>query len=136
MQTQVTGQKAKEENITQKILRALRGSKFERMELIKSSHKLIRQAVLLNPKITEEEIILVTSYKSTETDVLSKISQNSEWLKNYKIRYNLVTNPKTPHTAALRLLPTLFKKDIRNIAKNRDVPYAIRLEAIRTGLKS
>ncbi|OGL42666.1 MAG: hypothetical protein A2W05_00705 [Candidatus Schekmanbacteria bacterium RBG_16_38_10] len=136
MSTQVTDQKDKEENITQKILRALKGNKFERMNLIKSSHKLVRQAVLLNPRITEEEISIVTSYKDIEKDVLAKISQKNEWIKNYKVRYNLVTNPKTPPDAALRLLSTLFKKDIENISKNRNVPYAIRLEAARIKLKS
>ena len=136
MGTQVTDQKDKEENITQKILRALRGNKFERMDLIKSSHKLVRQAVLLNPRITEEEISIVTSYKDIEKDVLAKISQKNEWIKNYKVRYNLVTNPKTSPEAALRLLSTLFKKDIENISKNRNVPYAIRLEAARIKLKS
>ena len=59
-----------------------------------------------------------------------------EWLKNYKVRYNLVSNPKTPPWAALKLLSTLFKKDIKNISKNRDIPYAIRLEALKVGLKS
>ena len=136
MSTQVTDQKDKEENITQKILRALKGSKFERMNLIKSSHKLVRQAVLLNPRITEEEISIVTSYKDIEKDVIIKISQNNEWLKNYKVRYNLVTNPKTPPDAALRLLSTLFKKDIENISKNRNVPYVIRLEATKRKLKN
>jgi len=124
------------ENITYKIIRALKGNKFERMELIKSSHKLVRQAVLLNQKITEDEIILATSLKTTETDILAKIAEKMEWLKNYKVRYNLVTNPKTPPWIALKLLPSLLKKDIKNISKNREVPYAVRLEALKISLKS
>lgn len=136
MSAQVTDQKAKEENITQKILRALKGNKIERMDLIKSTHKLVRDAVLINPRITEEEISAFTSYKDIEKDVIVKISQNKEWLKNYKVRYNLVTNPKTPPDTALRLLSTLFKKDIENISKNKNVPNAIRIEATRIKLKS
>ena len=121
--------------ITQKILRALKGDKSERMELIKSPHKLVRQAVLLNQKITLDEIVLISSYKTTETDILVKISENNEWLKNYKIRYNLVTNSKTPVWIALKLLPTINRKDIRNISKNRNVLYAVRTEALKIGLK-
>ena len=136
MNTEETEKKAETPNITRMIIRALKGNKFERMELIKSPHKLVRQAVLLNQKITEDEIQSVTALKTIETDVLVKISEKMEWLKSYKTRYNLVANPKTPVWTAIKLLNNLSKKDIRNISKNRDISHPIRLEATKMSLNT
>ena len=134
MDVEKTQKKSEAPSITHMVIRALKGNKFERMELIKSPHKLVRQAVLLNQKITEDEIQSVTALKTIETDVLVKISEKIEWLKSYKTRYNLVSNPKTPAWIAMKLLITLSKKDIRNISKNRDIPHPIRLEATKMSL--
>jgi len=131
-----TQKKTETPNITRMIISALKGNKFERMELIKSPHKLVRQAVLLNQKITEDEIQTVTGLKTIETDVLVKISEKMDWLKSYKTRYNLAVNPKTPVWIAMKLLTSLSKKDIRNISKNRDISYNIRLEAIKLSLNT
>ncbi|MFN8642481.1 MAG: hypothetical protein U0802_12830 [Candidatus Binatia bacterium] len=37
----------------------------------------------------------------------------------------LATNPKTPLPLAVRLVPSLLPRDLRNLAKSKNVPSAV-----------
>jgi hypothetical protein len=50
---------------------------------------------------------------------------NKDWLKNYEIRKALVTHPKTPLPKALRFVSALSMKDIKDLARSRQVSNVI-----------
>ncbi len=60
------------------------------------------------------------------------ISLNKEWLKNYSIRLALIHNPKTPPGIAIRLMPYLSKKDLKDLAGSRNVSSLISSNARKT----
>ena len=112
-------------DISEKIKYAMTGDKEWRTILIKDSNKLVSGAVLKNPRITEGEVLFQAQNRSASEEIIRLILLEREWMKNYAIRLALVTHPRTPVARALRLLTTLQEKDIRVLAKSRNVASAI-----------
>jgi hypothetical protein len=118
-------------NAGQKLKLALSGNKSARDLLIKDSNKVISMSVLKNPRITEEEVQKVALTKGTNDDMLRQIARNSEWVKSYGIRVGILTNPKTPLTVSLKLLDSVYEKDLQAIAKSKNVPNTLASAARR-----
>jgi hypothetical protein len=117
--------------ISQKIKLALRGNHDARMILIRDSSKLIRRFVLLNPRISDGEVIGITRNKSADDELLRMITERREWMRNYQVRLGLATNPKTPLIVAVRQVGLLDDRDLRQIAKSKNVPQAVAAHARR-----
>ncbi len=115
--------------VAEKIKLALTGGKEAREVLIKDSNKMVSMSVLKNPRITEDEVIKLTASKSTPDELLREVARNKEWLKNYRIKYNMVTNPKTPLHLSMRLMSHLFEKDLQKLAKSKNIPSALAVAA-------
>ena len=111
--------------VAEKIKMALTGDKEWRSILIKEANKLVQAAVMKNPRITDGEVLLVANNKTSSDEVIRIILLNKDWLKNYEIRKALVTHPKTPLPKALRFVGGLVMKDIKNLARSRQVSNII-----------
>ena len=114
-----------------KIKLALRGNRDARLILIRNTNKLLRRFVLLNPRIGEDEVIAVTRNKSADDELLRMITERREWMRNYQVRLGVATNPKARLPVALKQVGTLDVRDLRLIAKSRNVPAAIAAQARR-----
>ncbi len=114
-----------------KIKLALRGNRDARLILIRNTNKLLRRFVLLNPRIGEDEVIAVTRNKSADDELLRMIAERREWMRNYQVRLGLATNPKARLPVALRQVGTLEERDLRIIAKSKNVPAAVSAQARR-----
>ncbi len=114
-----------------KIKLALRGNRDARMILIRNTNKLLRRFVLLNPRIGEDEVIAVTRNKSADDELLRMITERREWMRNYQVRLGLATNPKARLPVALRQVATLDERDLRIIARSKNVPAAVSAQARR-----
>ena len=114
-----------------KIKLALRGNRDSRLILIRNTNKLLRRFVLLNPRIGEDEVIAVTRNKSADDELLRMIAERREWMRNYQVRLGLATNPKARLPVALRQVGTLEERDLRIIAKSKNVPAAVSAQARR-----
>jgi hypothetical protein len=116
-------------NVSQRLKLALRGNRDARTLLARDNNKIIRRFVLNNPMITEEEIINMARDKNSTEEVLRFISERGDWVKSYGVRRALATNPKTPLPIAQRNLATLLIADLSRIAKSKDIPQAVVIQA-------
>jgi len=112
---------ALELKVAEKIKMGLTGDKEWRTLMIKQSNKLIQAAVLKNPRITDGEVLMIAKNKTSTEDLIRMILLNKEWMKLYEIKKALITHPKTPPPKAMRLVPMLTMKDIKELAKSRQV---------------
>src|SRR4029453_5331427 len=117
--------------MAEKLKLALRGNKDARTILIRDGSKLIRRFVLQNPRISDMEVIAVASNRSADEDLVRTIAERREWLRNYQIRLALAGNPKTPLVIAIKQVSTLDDRDLRTIAKSKNVPQAVGAQARR-----
>ncbi len=117
--------------MAEKLKLALRGNRDARQILIRDGSKLIRRLVLMNPRMTDSEVIAVTRNKSADEELLRMITERREWMRNYQVRLGLATNPKAALVLALKQVGTLDERDQRLIAKSKNVPAAVAAQARR-----
>lgn len=115
--------------VSEKIKLATLGNKEARTILLRDTNKLVAVAAVQSPRMTESEIVALSNSRTVHEDVLRVIYTNREWLKLYQVKYNLVRNPKTPLPTALRFLPHVRPNDLRDLAKNKNVPHTIQTGA-------
>lgn len=115
--------------ISEKIKMAMKGNSEARGILMKDSNKLVVMSVIGNARITDSEVEAMARNRSIIEDALRAIAKNREWMKKYSIQLALVTNSKTPPAIAMRFIPTLKKKDIGLLEKNKNVSEGVRAMA-------
>jgi len=111
--------------VADKIKLALTGDKEWRNLLIRESNKLVNTAVLKNPRITDPEVLAVAKNRTSSEELIRLILLNKEWVKKYDMKKALVEHPRTPLQQAMRLMGFLSEKDIKELAKSRNVSQAI-----------
>jgi hypothetical protein len=116
-------------SVTEKIKLATLGNKEARALLLRDPNKLVALAAVTSPRITEGEVIVLATSRTANADVLRHIYTTREYVRNYTIKAALVRNPKVPLPTALKLMLTLQEKDIRELARDRNVPQTIQAQA-------
>lgn len=116
-------------SVAEKIKLATLGNKEARTLLLRDSNKLVSMAAATSPRITDGEIIGLSNSRTVNSDVLRYIYSNREFLKTYAIKISLVKNPKVPLPTALKMMYTLQEKDIKELARDRNVPHTIQAQA-------
>jgi len=116
-------------SVAEKIKLATLGNKEARTLLLRDSNKLVCMAAATSPRITDGEILGLANSRTVNADVLRYIYSNREFLRTYAIKTTLVKNPKVPLPTALKLLVTLQEKDIKELARDRNVPQTIQAQA-------
>jgi hypothetical protein len=111
--------------IGERLKLALKGNRDARTLLIRDANRMVQRFVLLNPRITDEEVLGVAKNRSIDRELIEQICRKKEWVSNYQVRLALATNPKTPLGTAVRFVPTLLPRDLRALAKSKNVPSAI-----------
>jgi len=117
--------------ISEKIRLATVGNREARSLLIKDQNRVVLQAVVNSPKVTEDEIISFAGNRSLSKDVVQLISARKEFMKSYQVKLALVGNAKTPVPTALTILTSLRDKDLRQLSKNKNVSSVISRAALR-----
>jgi hypothetical protein len=88
-------------------------------------------AALLFNNLTDQEIEQAAASRSVVEEVLQAIAKKREWVGRYPVMKALIHNPRTPLPIALKFLSRLAVKDLRDLAKDRNVPDAVRSTALR-----
>jgi len=99
--------------------------------LLRDSNASVAVAVLENNPMSDSELEQIAKSRSVIEDVLSAIARNRSWIRKYPIVVALVKNPKTQAGVAIRLAPRLSVRDLRSIAKDRNVANVVRSTAER-----
>jgi hypothetical protein len=122
-------QKILQMSVSEKIKLATLGNKEARTLLLRDSNKLVCMAAATSPRMTDGEILSLANSRTVNADVLRYIYSSREFVKVYAIKTSLVKNPKVPLPTALRLMYTLQEKDIKELARDRNVPQTIQSQA-------
>jgi hypothetical protein len=117
--------------VKDRIKLGMKGDREARSILIRDSNKVVAQAVIHNPRITDQEVESIAAMRTVSDEVLRIISLNRAWARSYPIILNLARNPRTPIPSAINILPRIHTKDLKNISQNRNVSEAVRRQAFR-----
>ncbi len=122
-------QRVMQMTISEKIKLATLGNRDARTLLLRDANKLVALAAVTSPRITDGEILTVATSRTASADVLREVYSTRTYLKIYAIKAALVRNPKVPLPTALKLMMTLQERDIRDLARDRNVPQTIQAQA-------
>ena len=109
----------------------MKGDREARSILIRDSNRIVAQAVINNPRITDQEVEAIAAMRTVSDEVLRLIGMNRAWARQYPIIHNLARNPRTPLPTAMSILLRLQTKDLKNLSQNRNVPEGVRRQALR-----
>jgi hypothetical protein len=118
----------------------MKGDREARNILIRDPNRLVSTAVVNNPRITEQEVEMISSMRSISEEILRNIAINRQWSRSYGVMHALARNPRTPLANVVTILSRLQMRDLIAITKNRNVSDAVRRQATRlhnarTGVK-
>lgn len=116
-------------SISERMRLALAGTKTERLVLIKDPNKMVQAAVLDSPKMADDEVLIHIRNLSLSSEIIGRIANNRDWTKNYTIILGLVQNPKTPINRAVTFVKQLHDRDLKLLAKDRNISPVIRTVA-------
>jgi diadenosine tetraphosphate (Ap4A) HIT family hydrolase len=124
-------QKVAAMNIVQRIQRAVKGGREERLLLIRDPNKIVQRAVLQSPRLTDLEVEAFAAMANVSQEVLRIISANRAFMKSYVVVKNLTKNPKTPLDVSMHLLARLTPTDLKFLTGNKNVPETLRTTALK-----
>ncbi|HEX8638469.1 MAG TPA: hypothetical protein VF692_10425, partial [Pyrinomonadaceae bacterium] len=117
--------------IKDRVKLAMKGDREARNILIRDSNRIVAQAVLQNPRITEQEVEKVAAMRAVPDEILRQIATSRTWARNYTIAHNLARNPRTPVANVMSILVRLQLRDLQSLSKNRNVSDNVRRQALR-----
>lgn len=124
-------QKIARMNAAQRVKAAFSGGRDERMILIRDAARVVQNAVLASPKVTDPEIETFAAAKNVHENVLRQIARTRRFMKNYNVVRNLVNNPKCPLDLSLNWVKVLLVYDLKTLRNNKNVPETIRQVAFK-----
>jgi hypothetical protein len=116
-------------SVPERVKLALTGKREERRFLIADASKMVGLAVLRARGLTPTEVEGFCGMRHLDADIFLKIATTRDWIRRPLIALALVKNPKVPLTISLPLVKRLGMRDLRNIARDRNLPEAVRVQA-------
>jgi hypothetical protein len=117
--------------VVERVQRALKGGRDERLLLIRDPCKVVQRAVLQSPQLSEQEVESFAGMASLTDETLRLIANNQRYRKNYTILRALEYNPKTPLEVTLHLLPLMKPQDLKFLAGSKNISDTLRTAALR-----
>ena len=118
-------------NVAQRVKQGFLGNKEERSILIRDSARIVQNAVLASPKLSEPEVETFSAAKNVSENVLREIARSRRFIKIYAVVRNLVNNPRCPLDLSLTLVKSLLVTDLKQLQSNKNVPETLRRVSVK-----
>ncbi|MBN2357985.1 MAG: hypothetical protein JXR83_00935, partial [Deltaproteobacteria bacterium] len=121
--------------VAQLVKLAMLGNKEVRNVLLRSTVRMVAEAAIKSPRISEMEVISACASRSVQDVVIRNIASNRNWTRLYQVKLALVNNPKTPMTYSISFLRSLRQHDLKSITRSKNLPSAL-VETAKNLLKT
>lgn len=99
--------------------------------LIRDSNSLVATSCLENNHFSDPEIEGICHNRNIHEDVLLSILRNRQYMSKYAVVSAVARNPKVPINMAMKLVPRLSVRDLRDLRRDRNAPDPVRKLAAR-----
>ncbi|MDH4226802.1 MAG: hypothetical protein OEV59_03475 [Deltaproteobacteria bacterium] len=86
--------------------------------------------LLDNPRITEKEVLKISSKRPNSPRILKLLAVHRKWSKRYNVQKSLVQNPYTPPRISISLLDFMMEQDLRMISGDKTLHPQVRMSAV------
>jgi len=114
-----------------KIKLAYLGNGQARRILIRDRNKMVSGAVVKSGRMNEREVENAAGNRNLDTEVIRELTRNRDYMRKYQVKKALLNNPKTPVAVASSLLKFMQFKDVKDLAKNKNVSSVVQMQAKR-----
>lgn len=102
-----------------------------RNALVRDQNPQVAVSALQHNSFAESEVVQLVNSRAIAGEVLDAIGRSRQWLRKYGIVVGLVKNPRSPTGLAVRLTSRLAVRDLQAVARDHNVPEAVRSTARR-----
>lgn len=106
------------------LARITAGDVLKTMRLEKDSR--IINALLQNPRITEEDVLFIVNKPKTPSPVLEVIAKSSKWSCRKEVKIALIRNNATPLSQAIALISGILSTDLKMLITDQKVKLVLR----------
>ncbi|HEV7518216.1 MAG TPA: hypothetical protein VGR07_18105 [Thermoanaerobaculia bacterium] len=99
--------------------------------LVRDNNARVAISILANNAVSEQEVEAIARNRSVVEEVLTFIGRRREWAGKTSIQRALAQNPRTPVAMAVRIVPKLSVRDLRDLGRDKNIPDAVRTLALR-----
>jgi hypothetical protein len=124
-------QKITRMSIAERIKTAFGGDKEERSILIRDTSRVVQNAVLASPRLSDQEVENIAQNKTVQENVFREMARNRKFIRNYSVIRNLVNNPRCPLDLGLTLIKNLHVNDLGHLQNNKNIPDTLRKVAFK-----
>ena len=87
------------------------------------------RAAIRSPAVSVSEALLYARNHALKADIIEYIANNRKWMQNYRVKVQVVLNPKTPVNISLNALNTLRPAELRSVAQSHGVSGVVSARA-------
>lgn len=99
--------------------------------LIRDANSQVALAVITSNALPDSEVEAIAASRNVVPEVLAEIPKRREWIRKYSIAKALVKNPKNNLAVSMKLIPRMSVRDLRELARDKNVPDGVRSTALR-----
>jgi hypothetical protein len=94
--------------------------------LLLDPHPDVIHRLLVNPRLTEDDVIRIATKRPCRADVLSEIARSEKWMHRSRVRLAIVLNPSTPLALAAPIVSLLMRQELKLVAESTALSPVIR----------
>ncbi len=99
--------------------------------LLQQTDPRIVEAVLLNPRLKEEDLLRQMRSETVSVALLEQAAQTTRWRERYGVRLGLVLQPRTPLALALAQVSGLVRRDLLRVVETPGLKPLLQAAALR-----
>jgi hypothetical protein len=108
---------------------ARRPNRVAFQKLLADPHPLVLRQLLANPKLTEDDVVRLTSRRPAHHVAIHAVVACPRWLSRPRVRMSILLNPGAPSTAAMPLLVLCTRQELQELAAASDGSLVMRATA-------
>lgn len=97
-------------------------------KLLGDPHPVVIRTLLVNPKLTEDDVVRLAARRPGNAEVLAEIAR-SAWSHRVRVRMTLVLNPDSPVDLSIPMLALLVRTELRQVVEAAFLLPAVRAAA-------
>lgn len=98
-------------------------------KLMADPHPLVIQNLLMNPRLTEDDVVRMASRRPAHREAIVQIARTPKWMVQARVRLAVVLNPGTPPEVSVPALPQLSRSELREVVALTHLPAVVRIAA-------
>lgn len=104
---------------------------FVLVRLLADGDPRVVRTCLQNPRLREEDLATALRREDVSRALLEEVSAASRWARSYRVRLELVLQPRTPLALSLARLSGLVRGDLARVASSTGLPLLVQVAAAR-----